>query len=52
MSSPYRDVDIIKQLIKILSRHIDELTELLNHLKVEDHDKAYKVSIKGKGPKQ
>jgi hypothetical protein len=52
MSSPFRDVEIIKEAIKILGRAILELTQLLTHLKVEDKDEAYKVSIKGKEAKK
>jgi hypothetical protein len=53
MSSPYRDVEIIKQIMKILDKTIDELKDLLSELQIEDEDdKAYRVTLKDKGMKQ
>lgn len=47
MSSPYRDVDIIKQILKILDRTVLELTQLLGEIKSgDDTQDAYKVSVK------
>lgn len=49
MSSPHREVDLIKEILKILDHTVLELSALLKEIKSkDDKQEAYKVSIRGK----
>lgn len=48
MSDPYKEVGIIKEILKVLMNTIDQLTNLMAGIKAEDENPAYKLRIKGK----
>lgn len=48
MSSPFRDVELIKRILKVLDRTVTDLMDLLKEVKNEEKDEAYKVNISEK----
>lgn len=44
-----REIDIIKEILRVLENTINELTSLLKEIKVSEDNPAFKIDIKNKG---